>query len=610
MSRNWKRILLFGAPLAAIVLVMGILSTDDSRRQRVEISPALPGLLQWRTASFQEYDLLLDSSSAIHFDPKLPPQNLDLRMAGVLKFITLGVGSQDALVGMRLSSMEMTIAGQSIDEEASRELELPFRVRLALDGRPLAFEFPAEMTSDVRVLIENLIRMFQVTILEGDQWQANELNASGLYTADYVRTSSSTIEKSKKRYIRSSNATSAPDTKITSTETINIGRKQDWIYSMTVEETLISKPPNGPASRAVNHGSIRLRDLASLSKAGRDKWNFVAAAAPAVASDPARVKKPALSPEESREEMYTNITSLNESVDTRTGYIHRLSELIQMNDQLPHMVLDILREEELEDRTRADLYLALQLAGTVAAQDALSSVVADTSWPPSDGLRAIVALGAVKNPTEETFEQLWDTAGSGPIDGEHRDLASSAALALGSLGDGLRSMGDENYAALRENLLNGASSGGNASQRAAFILALGNTGDDDPSLRTDIVPFLDDPSPSVRRAAADSLGRLGTEQVASSLVQSFQGEPSALVRGSIAKALSSWENPSAAAIETFRNALQSEPDEKTRYNLALILGSTMETYPENREALQRLLETEPSKRVRQEIANALYTKKN
>ena len=169
MSGNWKRILLFGAPLATIVLVLGILSTDDSRRQRVEISPDLPGLLQWRTASFQEYDLLLDSSSAIQFDQKLPPKNLELRMAGVLKFITLGVGSKDALVGMRLSSMEMTIAGQSLDEKARRELELPFRVRLALDGRPLAFEFPAEMTSDVRVLIENLIRMFQVTILEGDQ---------------------------------------------------------------------------------------------------------------------------------------------------------------------------------------------------------------------------------------------------------------------------------------------------------------------------------------------------------------------------------------------------------------------------------------------------------
>lgn len=120
------------------------------------------------------------------------------------------------------------------------------------------------------------------------------------------------------------------------------------------------------------------------------------------------------------------------------------------------------------------------------------------------------------------------------------------------------------------------------------------------------MPFLDDSSPEVRSAAARTLGRLGTDQVAEVLMESLAQESSNQVRGSIAEALVSWEQPTSTAIASVRKTIRDEPNEKVRYNMARLLGRSLEKYPENRPVLEGLLSTEPSNRIRQEVADLLY----
>ncbi len=171
------------------------------------------------------------------------------------------------------------------------------------------------------------------------------------------------------------------------------------------------------------------------------------------------------------------------------------------------------------------------------------------------------------------------------------------------MGARLATAGDERYAALRAELLDGAIAGHDARQRVDFVHALGNTGD--ASLSPQIVPMLGDAAPAVRAAAAHSLGALGTDPVAEALLARLRQEPVDVVRGAIATALTTWSAPTPTAMTALRATLPGEREESTRLAMVQILGRNLATYPENRAALQSLLRTESSERIRRELAQML-----
>jgi hypothetical protein len=268
-----------------------------------------------------------------------------------------------------------------------------------------------------------------------------------------------------------------------------------------------------------------------------------------------------------------------------------------------------MQTQPFSDRTRADLYLALELAGTEAAQAALVSVVENPEWSTLDAMRAIVAMAGVDQPSDETITALWDTVERPPLNADREQLVSTATLALGSLGKSMNTDDDPDYAALRDRLLDGAHAGTGSDsydeQRTNYVHAMGNTGD--TSLADDVVHFLDDETPSVRRAAAMSLGRLGTDEAADELMSRLDYESSSQVRGAIAESLVNWTTPSASAMASVRKEVRSEPDEHTRYSMARFLGANLAEFPENRAVLEDLMRTEPSKRIRQNVAETLAT---
>lgn len=577
-------------------------SSDETAAIHLDTTPLN---LQWRVGVAQSYDVLIDS----YFRMTTPgvgsagsAQTMTVRMGGVLEFQTLKVGPAETLVGMRFSSLEMLVSGVS-DPETNRVLTLPFRVRFASSGLPMAFEFPGALTADLRGVIENLVRIFQVAMQDGETWVAQESNASGVYEAVYRRTTPSHLEKTKQRYVGSTTATADAVPDIASNESVRIDAKRDWIAAMTVDETIRTRDPYGPSVEVTNHATLELLPMSlAYSVDAPDAWNFVATAAPDRANQ-AKVTGPALSREEAEKQLRTGVAALDVALERRSIWIHRLRDLILVDAELPFMLLETMREQELTDDTRADLYLVFELAGSPEAQSALVSVLTDTTWSPEDALRAIVALGGVANPTGDTLEALQNTALSGQSDGDRRHLAGTATLALGSLGRGLNAAEDANYYSLRTDLVNGAFSWPDPHQRVVFVHALGNTAD--PSLRSDIVPLLSDPAPVIRSAAAETLGRLGTNEVADELMRRFEQEESSAVRGAIAEALVSWEHPTLSATESIRAAIRQEPDEEARYNMARFLAQNLAMFPENRIVLQDLLRFEQSKRIRQQVTEML-----
>jgi HEAT repeat protein len=596
-----KRVLLGAAALLAVSL-SALWWSGRSSEESAAVSPSSQARLQWRTGSAQQYDVRIDSAMRIDAPGASAAQSLRVAMTSVLDWVTLESGPESTWVGLRLSAVTLQVAGNS-DPETNRALAVPFRARFSAAGMPEAFEFPAGVTAQNRTILENLVRTFQVTVQDGDDWTAREANASGGYEAVYRRTTPTRVEKTKRSFAPSPSVPMYTGANIASTETFHTDTQRDWLASMSVDETLSTQGQGGPGMQITNRATLELRTAAQVATT-RDAWSFAAAAAPPAeaAQLPAA---PKLSPEEASRQIVATVADLDATAEGRIALIHRLRDLLRVDGTQPGVLLRALQTEELTDRTRADLYLAFELAGTGEAQAALISVLGDPAWSTRDAMRAIVALGGVTRPTPETLGALWVAVQSSPTTDDGRQRASTATFALGSLGNTLNGANDPEYAVLRSQLLNGASSRGTGSQQANFVHAIGNTRD--PSLARGIVPLLDDPNAEVRRAAALSLGMLDANQAAEQLVSHFDRESSSEVRGAIAEALVNWRAPTPEAMASMRNDVRTEIDENTRYNMARFLSTHLTAFPDNRAVLQGLLRTEQSRRIRQSVAEALAT---
>jgi len=603
MFSRWLRPVI----LAPLILLLGTIAwlqlapKQNTLPERPSATEAqAPISIGWRQGTTQQYAIESNSSMQMNTDGTGESQHMSVQIEATLDVHTLQTSNQAALVGMQLSTIDLRINNQT-DAQANAALMLPFRVRYVSGAYPGEFEFPAKVSVRDRSILENLIRMFQITDSTGANWTATEANGSGTYEANYQRSSSGRIEKTKRQFKAPANQPLFDAAEIDSTETIQLSAGIDWIDSMRVDEKLVTNGQGGPAITILNEASIkRLRALSDPLTA--DRWRFAAVAADSDKTVKQKAKLE-LSKEAAHLRILSSVTKLDHTEQGRTTWIHELRDLLRVDDSLPAALLDVLRTQELSDRTRADLYLALELAGTGSAQKALITVMSEQTWAITDALRAIVALGGVEQPKEESITALWQSVYSAADGGDRQRLGSTATFALGNLGRALKDSENERYLALRSDLLNAAMSESNETQRANYVYALGNTGDS--SLSEQVAGFLDEDASKIRRAAAQSLEVLGADSVADSLVNQFHQESNSEVRGAIAAALTNWSKPTAQANSLIANAFNNEKRANSRYKMARFLSANLQNFPDNKQLLQEILRHESSKRIRQHVANAL-----
>jgi HEAT repeat protein len=589
--------------LIAIVLLAKWYSSSMHPQPRVTTQASTaqdnaPVAMQWRAGVAQQYQVLSESSVQMQATGQ-GDSSIRVRMSGLLDTLTLEAGNDEAVVGMRLSSLELKI-NNTMDSDTNRNLGVPFRVRFAANGMPLAFEFPAEVNQQNRRILENLVRTFQVSLDNADNWVVNESNGLGTYEAAYRRTGPTKFEKSKRKFNHAA-AGMVSWAQMSSSENFTVDTARNWISGMNVQETMSSDGQGGPAMTVSNHASLTLQPGKQLSLSP-ELWRFDAATVAAGTASAIDRSVPDVTPQKARKQILATVRELDTTTQGRLVVIHRLRDLLRVDPSLPALILNALKTEELSDRTRADLYLALEQAGSESAQQALVAVITDGSWPLTDGMRAIVAMSGVEQPTTESIRALWDMAQYSSAD-ERQRMANAATFALGSIGNTLNQANNPEYATLRSGLLSNALGGGDVTRRSNYITALGNT--HDTTLANDVVILLDDPDPAIRRAAALSLGALGTDQVADRLVSQYGSDDNGYVRAAIAESLQSWTSPTASAMAMFRQKVRTEANESTRYNIAVLLGENLDKFPENETVLREIIRNEPSKRIRQKAAEAV-----
>lgn len=600
MSKQW---------LWPAVLVLGVVvltavwfgSADmDAKHPPTEPDDHFPLKIQWHSGIAQQYRIL--SRSSMYMEAASSRPSIAVQLHCLLDTRTLEVGHDDVTVGMKLSSVELKI-NNTTDSGTNHALSAPFRVHFASDGMPVAFDFPAEISTQNRTILENLVRMFQVSIARSDTWVAQESNGNGSFEAAYRRSGPLQIDKSKRKF-SAPPASMMAGAEISSTEQLHIDPAYDWIIAMSVDEKLKTVSQYGSAMTIKNHATLELQPGAQLTVKA-DIWHFKAAAA-TVDDTVTKVIHPVpdISTEEARKQIQSTIPKLDAATQGRMVLVHRLRDLLRVDESLPAVLLDILQTQQLSDRTRADLYLVFEKAGTDSAQTALVSVfTGDSKWSLQDNMRAIVAMGGVDEPNNDSIAALWNTAQNSVSDSDSQRIASAATYALGSLGNSMKTDSNSDYNSLRSSLLSNALSAGNDRQRSDFVLALGNT--QDSTLAHEIVDLLSDDAPSIRRATALSLGMLGVDQVADTLLSKYHQEDNSQVRSAITESLVSWSQPTAPAMAMFRETVKIEADESVRYNLAMLLGKNISKFPENEAVLKKMMRSEPSKRIRQKVAAIL-----
>lgn len=585
--------LLFSAVLVGLLLFSK--NDADSAHQKAEF-----GLLHWQVGVSQHYKVSMDSSMAFNSAQTGLAQDLSVKLDAGLQLFVLEADNENALAGIQLSNVSLSISGQS-DPETNTALQQPFRVQFSFGGVPEKFEFPAELTLQERSILKNVMLTFIVSSNKNQetQWAVSERNASGAYEALYTQSSETEFKKVKRQFVASSSAPILRGAQITSTESIYFDTRYNWISSMVVEEHIFSANHNNTGVKIKNYAKIQLakNQTQTLSKA---VWQFKAAVPNIVASqNPSAAAK--LSAKEVKQALKTTVPILDNAAENRTQHIHALRDLLRMHASAPAELILVLDTEELSDRTRADLYLALELAATTEAQAALTSVIQDPAKLGRDAMRATVALSGINNPSPETLAVLWEVAQQ-----DQSQLSNTAAYTLGSIGSRMKAGQHPDYIQLRDELLSNAYGNSHAHDRATYLYALGNTRDTE--IASDVSRFLGDDHPTVRRAAALSLGLMGTPESSVALVSQFKQENNSQVRGSIAESLSKTQltgDQANTAMLTISQSITSETNESSRYAMAKFIGQNLAEHPQYKPLLQSMIRTEPSKRVRHVIGEAL-----
>lgn len=589
-----------------VLLVVGALVWFVVRQPGTSAPPAstAPALrLQWREGATQHYRFVVGSTVRLSGSGAGGTEPMTQEVRGELELRTLAATPTGATVGMRLSPVELRVGGV-VGDEVGRVLAQPFRVQFLPDGMPTAFAFPSAVDAPHAALLEELVRTFQLAVRDEPRWTVKETHGTGTYEACYERASGGELRRTKARYFASSTGDEmSADLRVgAATATVDLDPGVDWITRMDVDERLVRTDASGLTIEVATTARLQLLPVALAPAA--DLWQFTAgdAAATGRAAAPADRVLAGRTTDDLQAELHDIVADLDVMTEGRTVAIHRLRDLLRADARVADLLLTVLRERQLTDRTRADLFLAFELGATPAAQASLCRVIADAAWSQRDRTRALIALGGVSDPDEATLSAIWRATGN-RSSAAAADQADTAILALGTIGNGMLAAKPGDYATIRDGLLSAAWGAIDPDERTMFVTALGNLGD--LALVPEVVPFLDDRAAEVRRAAAKTLGKLGTEAVATELAQRLRHEASSRVRASLAAALGSCEAVSPAAMATAREAIVGEQDEATRLDLARLLRRHVATFPENREVLQTLLATEPSNKVRQCIEDAL-----
>lgn len=595
-------------PLAAALLVRSGTASREAGARAV-LQPAI----RWELGAHQAYRLETAAVMRANLPGAGLPVRTEARLSGVLELEVEDEDETGARVRFRLARPSYVTPGGPDRAEEVR-LSTPFDVVFARDGRPLRFDLPPDVPAEGKVVLEQLVRTFQVVVATGSgkRWTAREENGMGRYVAGYRVADDGTVIKAKTVFEEvTAGATGFPgplQVQLPRSEAIvRLNPGASWVETVTVEEEtrvlargelIIDSTLEASLTRIPVPTEETLEPSLDTSPAR----SALATAPEGVPSRSPAGSDPALLATVPADELERLLEGLESSGGASIACVHGIRDLLRAHPETAELVYAALAGGSVGDLPAAALVNSLQLAGTPEAQAALGSILEEARFGRMNRLRAAIALGGVEQPTAEALDSLWRTSALRQP-GEATELADTALLALGALAPLARGTGAEPAGLVEARLVQRLAAAGNPDETGILLGALGNARN--PALVPTVAPYLDDISAYVRCSAADALGNLPDPATEFLLSTRLRQETDPRVRTALASSLNRVPAPSLASLEAVHALVRQEEDDSTRLEMAKFVGEHLDTLPAARQTLRELLREDRSARVRSYVGRIL-----
>ncbi len=609
-----RRIWPFAAIACAFAIVAFAMTASTLFRGGAE-SPrsfASETQLGWHAGDEQSYRIRIQSQMWLGLSSASSPEAIEQVIEGTLNLRVFAIRGDDVSLGFQLHPVSLAINGQT---DPGRELELAtaFGATFSREGRPKSFQFPSCLDPQAGLLLEEVVRSFQVIVPpdSGTQWQVEEQHASGTYTAAYHRTSGRELQKAKLKYLAGADMRDGAQLLGETTNRINrstgravLAEPGSWLESASMSEELVVITGAEAMFRVITEAELELRatagdrDLALHSAV--DLVALIADQQPKASQQRILTAKPTAIDVARFRDM---IEAFNLSNGEDVYLLRDLVAYLRKFPELAALIPDILSNPDLVDRAVSGLIHVLELATHDVAQSSLVTISADAQRSHMNRIRAIIASGGVDAPVAATLEQLWQLSLDRSSE-DASDLANTALLSLGRLGNGLRAMDSGEYPVLQARLADTLAASHDEQATSTALKAIGNTRD--PNMTVDAERYVSSHSPLVRASAAETIGDLNGPTALETLTANLQRESNGRVRAAIAAGLGKLERKSSATFAAVDTQIQSEKDEDSRFALARYLADNLDVYPQGRQTLEKLLQTETEARTVQYVAGKLY----
>jgi len=526
---------------------------------------------------------------------------------GDLSLLAIKAHDQNIVLKAQFTELDYTI-NETQDKMRAKNLSQPLFFDLSSDCHITNFRFSKNITRTDAQIIKNILQEMQINLPQNKKtkdWESRQSNALGTYEATYSinNTDNKTVTLNKNKIKYTTINTQVPNAQTTSDITsshfeIIISEDVPWLESMIGSEEILIEANNKPFMKAHTQFEITMIDhMFDTAFQQIDAFNDSLVTFEDIEKYTHDIK---YTPKYAKEDVmdrdwHSILSEFQLNMDTNTPGDKRKA-LDLMVQYITHVkggaqtLIQAIQKSELDKTHQSRAFLALELSGNREAQTALSHVIPNARFSKMNRMRAMIALQDVPNPQPEAVQTLFEQASTFGASEKNNDVASTALLSLGTLSGKNKNTHPEYLEQTENALLGSLETEANPDNKALYLTALGNT--KDPELSDAVSSYLEDPSDTVRSAAARTLGSIRTPENEISLHITLASEESSDVRLSILKALNKYDNPSKDTIDSLANTIHKESNNLLRKEMIKILGKQAQKNQDAKNALVELQDSE------------------
>jgi hypothetical protein len=382
-------------------------------------------------------------------------------LEGRMEVVVQSRDKEAILVALRFPSLKVTPAGTVKPddphwaEDAARALDATTVLRMADDGRTLAYGFSAMMTAESRNLIRTIVSGFRFVVPaeSGVRWSVEEADASGSYRAEYEAAKPIgndgrlTVNRRRPAPAEAGASPAATcSTRAVGGATGILDAKQGWLVRADVDESLEMDLPGFDATASLHFcGTLVLRSagrVAGEAFAAQAQTGVAGPWSPADGSGERVERGGEVLAESWRkrlegvscESLITEIEALIRAgrFDSRELYeaLEKLSWLARLDDQVVERVLAAGLDARMPDDVASALFTALGTAGTPAAKAALCRVLGDDAVAEARRVAAAQSMFHLDGTDSDVPASVLALLGRADLP---RALEGTALLLLGAL---------------------------------------------------------------------------------------------------------------------------------------------------------------------------------